>query len=61
MMTQTSEVKRLCIGCDRLHAPGDVHHNLRDYQCVCVGCDSKEAEANESSGEDTTFRPRYGN
>jgi hypothetical protein len=59
MTDDASTVKRLCIGCYRLYPPGDVHHNLRGYQCVCVGCDAVEASANETSGEDTTPTRRH--
>lgn len=53
-------VKRLCMGCSRLYAPGDVSHNLKGMSCVCVGCAAKEADMNpgiDPDGED--YSPRY--
>ncbi len=56
---ESTSVRRLCIGCYRLYWPGDISHNLRGYQCVCVGCVDDEVERNpgiDPDGVDTHNR-----
>ncbi len=60
-----NQVKRLCVGCFRLHPPADIARNLMHSHCVCNDCKASQSptdeleEAKSVGGTDTDTKHRY--
>ncbi len=54
-----STVKRLCLGCFRLHRPGDIARTLPGYLCMCEGCEDSDSDTHVNDGVGTDSQLRF--